>query len=130
MTDLFNKQNAVAGGGSWFKFANIGDKVSGKFVSTNKQADQFNPGKFKNVVTLETGTGLVNVTLKDNQYFNYNISKMSSGDDVGFLFDSLVEGKPGMQKAKSIKIYHIANKQNSVFNNPVGKNKDEDSLDF
>jgi hypothetical protein len=103
--EIFSPENEATSG-NWFKFKNVGDKVSGTFISCKKEEDSFNPGKFKLVATIESEGNLINVSLKDNSYFDYNLYKMKKGDDVGFLFASLVDGKPGMQKAKSIKVFH------------------------
>lgn len=102
MDDIFTNDNKATGGGTFFKFANVGDKISGKFVSSQvREAHEDFPEKKE--YTLETPEGNIIASISTKKTWVIDeADKAEEGDILGFLFSGL-GGKN--KKAKNIDVY-------------------------
>lgn len=127
MSDIFSDDNKQTGGGTYFKFANVGDKISGKFVSSKvREAHEDYPEKKE--YTLDTPDGAIIASISTAKHWVIDeADKAEVGDDLGFLFSGL-GGKNG--KAKNIDVYLKKQSGDDTKEQTADAPADGESLEF
>lgn len=111
--DIFNEDNKPES--NWFKFNNVGDKVSG-VLAENPRVKPDNTGVYGDqrvfVLTQPDGS-TINVGIRmDKDYIIQRTNDVRQGDKVGFEFAKEIPAKKkGYNPAKSIEAYVVKTKE-------------------